>query len=671
MASQTRPKFKIALYPTAPVASTLKSKARIQRPEQPEGDVPFSVERVFFLLRWLVVGLGLAIQLYIAGSSSGGVEPVAHALQITALIAVLTGCFGVARYYFGGEEARTWLAVLDALAVSIVIGLDRGIYSPYQFLPYIIIAEAALIFSASNILTFTAFVGAVYAGSVLLISGQKWSELTITIVMSQVVAMFIIASISGSMVRAIKHQRELARREQALSAQLNHQVNALSALNRLSERLNASLDLDELMQNTMEALPNALEVDACVGLLASQNTEGKWQLGSIWYAIDEAFTPAENVVTNDESNQADLLQLGPLVLSRADLEEVLTRGVSLRFPVLLRPPTQDEEANVLTENTSEPAVLVVPLGSEEGQSGALALLRQGGPAFEQSDQELLAALGRQLSVLIKNARLYELERQQVVRLQELEQAKSDFISAVSHELRTPLTSIKASTVLLLSQQAIEPDDTALTLFKNIDRNTDRLSTLVTDLLDLAKLQNGRLRLSLRPTSLREVVSDVVTSLRPLTDNKQQIVRLELPERLPLVLADRHRAEQIITNLVSNAQRYTPRGGLIDITIQEIKTPGQLVVKVSDNGPGIDPAEQKLIFEKFYRSQRQSSKNGTGLGLTIARSLVELHGGQIWVESQPGAGSSFYFSLPVFSHDSRVQSPELVAQTTGISWNTMN
>jgi len=637
---QPRPKFRIALYPAE--RHKVELKPGVQSPDLDQDEIPFSVERVFFLLRWLVVGLGLAIQLYVVGSGSGGIVQLAHALQLTALMAVFTGTFGVLRYYYTDEQSRSWLAVMDAVAIAAVIGLDNGIYSPFQFLSYLIIAEAALVFSASNILSFTALVGVLYTGSVLLISGQKWSELTITIVLSQVVAMFIVASISGSMVRAIKQQRELARREQVLSGQLNYQVSALSALNRLSERLNASLNIEELMNSTMDTLPSALNVDACVGLLAGRNEKGQWQIGSVWYGIDEAFQPAENVPPDDED---ELIQAGPLLLSQADLHTVLEKGQPLRLPLTLPLTGETAELNqIASETVSKAAVLIVPLQPSEGQGGLLALLRQSGSAFDQSDQELLAALGRQLSLLLNNARLYELERQNVARLQELEQMKSDFLSTVSHELRTPLTSIKASTILLLSQPDAEVSATELTLYKNIDRNTERLNALVTDLLDLTKLQNGRLRLAFQAVNLAEVVGEVVASMHPLTNGKQQTLEIRCDQALPPVLADRRRVEQIITNLVSNAHRYSPRGG--QIVIELTKDEHELRIKVTDSGPGIAASEQTLVFEKFYRSQNQSSKSGTGLGLAIARSLVELHGGHIWVESQSGEGCSFYFTLPL-------------------------
>jgi signal transduction histidine kinase len=164
---------------------------------------------------------------------------------------------------------------------------------------------------------------------------------------------------------------------------------------------------------------------------------------------------------------------------------------------------------------------------------------------------------------------------------------------------------------------------------------------------MAKLQNGRLRLNLQPVNFAEVVADVVASLRPLFNNKQQQLELNLPQAVTSITADRRRLEQIVTNLLSNAHRYTPRHGTIRVDIdyksKETTTP-HLLLTVTDCGPGIDSADHERIFEKFYRAG--NNKGGTGLGLTIARSLTELHGGKVWVESNPPHGSTFYLQLPL-------------------------
>jgi signal transduction histidine kinase len=167
---------------------------------------------------------------------------------------------------------------------------------------------------------------------------------------------------------------------------------------------------------------------------------------------------------------------------------------------------------------------------------------------------------------------------------------------------------------------------------------------VTDLLDMAKLQNGRLKLALQPLNLADVAADVAATMRPLTDSKGQHLELHFQPGIPPAYADRRRVEQVLNNLLSNAQRYTPKGSQICLGIEQARA--GLLVSIRDNGPGLTSAEQAHVFERFYRGQH--AKGGTGLGLAIARSLVELHGGRIWVESQPGAGSTFFFTLPIAS-----------------------
>jgi signal transduction histidine kinase len=605
-------------------------------PETSNLIIPLSLERVLFLLRWLVTGLSLAIQLYAAGGS-GNIENVARALQFTALAAVYNSLFFVLRYNLTRRQPRIWLAVFDAGAITVLIGFGGGIYSPYIFLLYLIIVEASLLFSPSGMLTYTAVVAMFYATLTMLLPGQKWDELNITIVLSVVLGMFIWASICGAINHAFEQERALVRREKDLAAELNRQIVALSAINRLSERLNASLDLEELMQSTVKALPDALAVDACVAFFASRSGTADWRLGSVWYGIDEDFEPAGENELAQAALAPGKMRVGPLILDQSDLETLLQDGVILRFSAGL--PDKNGTAEELS--SSGTVGLMVPLHLAEGHGGGLVVLRQEGPPFSESDKEILAALARQLSLLANNARLYELERRNVARLQELEEMKSDFLSTVSHELRTPLTSIKASIILMLTQPD-QPLSTAQRLLHNIDRNTERLSSLVNDLLDMTKLRNGRLKLALQPVNLAEITADVTATMRPLTDNKNQTLDIQVQPGLPAVYADRRRVEQVLNNLLSNAYRYTPKNGSIRLTVEERNR--RILVVISDNGPGIPLAEQELIFERFYSSH--TGKGGTGLGLPIARSLVELHNGVLWVESQPGVGSSFYFTLPL-------------------------
>ncbi|MEW6231343.1 MAG: HAMP domain-containing sensor histidine kinase [Chloroflexota bacterium] len=235
----------------------------------------------------------------------------------------------------------------------------------------------------------------------------------------------------------------------------------------------------------------------------------------------------------------------------------------------------------------------------------------------------------------------ELERTLAARLKELEQMKTDFLSTVSHELKTPLTTIKASAELLLAGGPGPLNPTQERLTRNMARNIERLSALVGDLLDMARLDEGKLSLSLQRVDLNEVIKDAAAAVAPLAESRGQRMQVNYyPDPAPVV-ADRRRVEQVLINLLSNAHKFTPPGGHFALEVQEAGP--NWLVSVSDNGLGIPRDELEHIFDRFYRGTEH--KGGTGLGLSIAKSLIELHGGKIWVESKVGKGSTFSVSLP--------------------------
>jgi signal transduction histidine kinase len=287
-----------------------------------------------------------------------------------------------------------------------------------------------------------------------------------------------------------------------------------------------------------------------------------------------------------------------------------------------------------------------PLALDRNSIGVIWIARHKGPPFSQTEVDLLALMGQQAALAVRNARLHTLEKRTVAELQAAEQAKTEFLSTVSHELRTPLTAIRASAGLLLDSGAETLPPTQLRLMRSISRNTDRLSNMVTDLLDMARLQSGRLPLTCELIDVRPIVRSCVAALRPLLEQKAQAIDVRLPHDLPRVMADRRRVEQILTNLLSNAHKYTPRGGCMAVAVACEGT--DVLVTVTDNGPGVPSEERDLIFGRFYRgaAARRGEPSGAGLGLAVAKSLVELHGGQIGYRDAAGGGSAFFFSLPL-------------------------
>ncbi|MCX8067007.1 MAG: GAF domain-containing protein [Anaerolineae bacterium] len=229
---------------------------------------------------------------------------------------------------------------------------------------------------------------------------------------------------------------------------------------------------------------------------------------------------------------------------------------------------------------------------------------------------------------------------------EADRAKSEFISTVSHELRTPMTSIKGYADLLVLGMAGPLNEQQKHFINIIRNNAERMVALVNDLLDISRIESGRLQLDLRALHIREVVDQVVTALQPRAQNKNLTLTANVPTDLPPVWGDPNRVAQILTNLISNAIQYTPPGGRVTVSAQ---TNGDMLeISVADTGIGISKEDQKKIFDRFFRANDPLVQEtpGTGLGLPITASLVQMHGGQIWVESELGEGSTFTFTLPL-------------------------
>jgi signal transduction histidine kinase len=232
------------------------------------------------------------------------------------------------------------------------------------------------------------------------------------------------------------------------------------------------------------------------------------------------------------------------------------------------------------------------------------------------------------------------------RLQELDRVKSDFLLNVSHELRTPLTAIKGSVDNMLDGITGQLSELQQRYLMRVQANADRLVRLIDDLLDLARIEEGRVRLTPTLFSLAGLASEVLDSLRPVAAEKGLELGVIGPEEQLLVHADRDKIGQVLLNLIGNAIKFTASGGRIDVELAG-EDDGHASVRITDTGEGIPPEELPRIFDKFYQVQLgiQAKAKGTGLGLSIAKGLVELHGGRIWAESQVGRGSTFVFTLP--------------------------
>jgi signal transduction histidine kinase/DNA-binding response OmpR family regulator len=229
----------------------------------------------------------------------------------------------------------------------------------------------------------------------------------------------------------------------------------------------------------------------------------------------------------------------------------------------------------------------------------------------------------------------------ITQLKELDQLKSEFVSVVSHDLRSPLTAILGYIQLL--ERAGPLNETQKEFVTRVQQNVSNITSLITDLLDLGRLEAG-LDLTLTECLAGEILQELVAELQPGLDGKQLILHLNLPESVAPVLGDRNRLHQAFSNILTNAIKYTPECG--EISVELVEQDGQAIVRISDAGLGIPPADQPYIFDKFFRASNVGdSSEGTGLGLSIVKSVVERHYGRIWVSSEPHKGSTFTIVLP--------------------------
>lgn len=385
-------------------------------------------------------------------------------------------------------------------------------------------------------------------------------------------------------------------------------------LAELTSQLNQSIQTQELFQQITRAASTLLELPAAaLYLLDAARSRFDFEadvglLNLTRHSLDNAF-PIEDSVAGQ------VLKKGAAIIIE-DKAELVIKGF------------------ILLANGERPkSMLMVPIRRGSIVNGVIAVYGARPHRFSEEDEQLLQAFADQAALALEKAQLY--------------QQKEEFLSMIAHDLRAPLTAIKMSAGIL--QVSLPPDLTVplVQLVANIGRNSERLNNMLEDLLDFSRLEQGRITLNLERLELGEALAAVIYNLMPFFEEKNQPIQLNHADQALWVMADRNRLEQALVNLLTNANKYTPEGGRVEASFT--LEPNYVTVQIKDSGPGIPKEEQNLIFNRYYRRAIHDQSRlitGSGLGLPIARSLVELHKGQLWVESEPGQGSTFKLKLPL-------------------------
>ncbi|MEO6462264.1 MAG: ATP-binding protein [Candidatus Eisenbacteria bacterium] len=283
-------------------------------------------------------------------------------------------------------------------------------------------------------------------------------------------------------------------------------------------------------------------------------------------------------------------------------------------------------------------VLVVPLVADGRAVGTLTVLGKDG-GFSQDDEDFLALFASSAAIALTNSLLFE-------QTLEIDRLKSDFVAVVSHELRTPLAVVLGNLELLGDERFWTLNAQQAQFLTSATTNSHRLLHLINDILDFSKLENSSLPMTMSPNGLAEVVKAASENLTRLFEERELNLKLDLAADLPLAEMDEQRIAQVLTNLISNAIKFSPPGAPIEVIVRQ--EANEAVVRVRDHGDGIRREDMPRLFKKFSQLDSRSTRKvgGTGLGLAICKGIVEAHGGRIWAESEPGEGSTFAFTLPL-------------------------
>jgi signal transduction histidine kinase len=574
---------------------------------------------------WLVLVRGALVVVAAVTVSVTEFPPsyVAWAWAVVAFFAVVTAVSAaltrIELDHAARVRARAALIVCDGIVVIGVIAvLSYQTGQPYRAIYLIPIAEAALRFG----LVGGAIAGAAMAGSTIVIDllgpglvGKQAFVRTLVGIVAGIVIGRLRDGLSAERQVAIARAAEAER----LRDELAQRSDLLEAANRVARALASSLELDAAFGAFIRELRGLVSFERAAIVLVDGDTATT--MATAGRGANEVFPPGST---------------GPLEASV--LEQVLEGRIVVRRDLEAHEYAADElllELGLRSE-------LLAPLQLGARTIGMLGVSRATPDAFSEDEVELVALLGRLVATAVQNIRAYEAERRRVEELARLSALRADFVSLVSHELRSPMAAVIGASRTLQERWRLLSAEQRESFLALISDETTRLADLVADVLDTSRLEAGTFSYRFEDVDVTGLVRDAVDSATLMQQDVDVVASVN--GTLPTIRGDRARLRQVLGNLIDNAVKYSPEPG--EVEVRAFAVDGGVHVSVRDAGPGIPREHQARIFEKFGRVDIPgSSKPGTGLGLFIARSIAEAHGGTLEVSSLPREGATFVLTLP--------------------------
>ena len=555
---------------------------------------PAGYERLAWALT-AVFAVG-AVLLFAASRPGRGPSPFLGAVALGFDTAVVSGYALLFTYEYGSPTR--WALIFPVVEAALRFGLRGGIVVPIFLLPT---------------LAFLEWWRADWFGP----PGFNWDHVSFPFGI-----LLLTGLIVGWLVARLRREAALAKAQAAEAEQLRdrlgRRVDLLEAAGRCARALGSSLDLDEAFGAFIRELRGLVPFDRTAIVLAEGGVAHVMATSGV--ASSDVFPPGSH---------------RPIAGSL--LEEVL-RGETIYREDMSESRFYEESELV---RLGLHCRVVAPLLAGARAIGMISVVRKQPRSFTQEEVELLSLLGRFVATAVENIRAYDAERTTVEELRRLSALRADFVSLVSHELRSPMATVIGSARTLQQRwRELKPEQRESFLALIADE-TNRLATLVADVLDTSRIEAGTFSYTFVDVDLAELLRDVVAAAEIGQDEVPLATSIADP--VPPIRGDRERLRQVLANLVENAVKYSPSGEPVEVSATALN--GNVVVKVRDRGPGIANEDQSLIFEKFGRARSGKALPGTGLGLFIARSIAEAHGGTLDVRSAPTEGATFTLVLP--------------------------